>query len=108
MNVWTPIQYVTSIFELSYYERTLVLYEVNLLGPYPQAYEIARYLDFIENISLQTLHSTSKDLLDGQEDIESIEAEIDSKLAHIDSCLADLNFEKGLSDKLSDNASCTH
>lgn len=43
---------------------------------------------------LQTLHSTSKDLLDGQEDIESIEAEIDSKLAHIDSCLADLNFEK--------------
>ena len=64
------------------------------MGPYPQAYEIARYLDFIENISLQTLHSTSKDLLDGQEDIESIEAEIDSKLAHIDSCLADLNFEK--------------
>ena len=43
---------------------------------------------------LQTLHSTNKDLLDGQEDIGAIEAEIDAKLSQVDACLADLNLEK--------------
>ena len=43
---------------------------------------------------LQTLHSTNKDLLDGQEDIGTIEAEVDAKLVQLDNCLSDLNLEK--------------
>lgn len=42
---------------------------------------------------LQTLHSTNKELLDGQEDIGAIEAELDAKLSQINSCLEDLRLE---------------
>jgi len=43
---------------------------------------------------LQTLHSTNKDLLDGQEDIGAIEADFTAKLSQVDACLADLNLRK--------------
>ena len=43
---------------------------------------------------VQTLHSTNKELLDGQEDIGAVEAELDAKLAQVESCLDDLNLEQ--------------
>ena len=43
---------------------------------------------------VQTLHSTNKELLDGQEDIGAVEAELDAKLAQLESCLDDLNLEQ--------------
>lgn len=42
---------------------------------------------------LQTLHSTNKELLDGQEDIGAIEAELDAKLSQVDSCVEELGRE---------------
>jgi len=43
---------------------------------------------------VQTLHSTNKELLDGQEDIGALEAELDAKLAQVESCLDDLSLEQ--------------
>ena len=43
---------------------------------------------------LQTLYSTNKELLDGQEEIGAIEAELDSKLAVISGCVQDLEKEQ--------------
>ena len=43
---------------------------------------------------LQTLHSTNKELLDGQEDIGAIEAELDAKISQLDSCLGELRLEQ--------------
>lgn len=43
---------------------------------------------------LQTLHSTNKELLDGQEDIGAIEAELEAKISQIDTCLDELKLEK--------------
>jgi len=43
---------------------------------------------------LQTLHSTNKELLDGQEDLGAIEAELDAKVAQVETCLQDLNLEE--------------
>ena len=42
---------------------------------------------------IQTLHSTNKELLDGQEDIGTIEAELQTKISQLDSCLEDLGLE---------------
>lgn len=42
---------------------------------------------------LQTLHSTNKELLDGQEDIGAIEAELDAKLSQVHSCVEELGRE---------------
>jgi len=42
---------------------------------------------------IQTLHSTNKELLDGQEDIGALEAELDAKLSQVESCLQDLTVE---------------
>ena len=43
---------------------------------------------------VQTLHSTNKELLDGQEDIGALEAELDAKLSQVESCLEDLSLEQ--------------
>lgn len=43
---------------------------------------------------LQTLHSTNKELLDGQEEIGAMEAELDAKVAQIETCLQDLSLEE--------------
>ena len=43
---------------------------------------------------IQTLHSTNKELLDGQEDIGALEAELDAKLSQVESCLEDLTVEQ--------------
>jgi len=42
---------------------------------------------------IQTLHSTNKELLDGQEDIGTIDAELQTKISQLDSCLVDLDLE---------------
>ena len=43
---------------------------------------------------IQTLHSTNKELLDGQEEIGAIEAELDAKTTQVDTCLQDLSLEE--------------
>ena len=51
---------------------------------------------------LQTLHSTNKELLDGQEDIGAIEAELEAKVSRVHSCLQDLSLEhRSLQDAIS-------
>ena len=48
----------------------------------------------VENSGVEMSFNPNKELLDGQEDIGALEAELDAKLSQVESCLEDLSLEQ--------------